>query len=279
VLLAVVPAALSAAGWGVAGVGRTLTVGQATLPAVAVEQGSGALSNRLLLLRPSDSVVDFVLVGQEPGEVLRDLDRQTTVDDSRLVDAVAEIVGGRSADSLDSSALASLGVGFVQVRGTADTPLARRLDASEGLSRLGTSEHGILWKVRALGPAEGVTAATAPSRVRLVDADGAVLATVPTNGPHAAVETELPAGSAGRYVVAAEPPEWAAQALVTFDGRRLRPVEGRDQPTYAVPITAGTLKIDLAAAQPWWRLGQLVLLAFVVFMAVPFGNRRSRRRA
>jgi hypothetical protein len=37
--------------------------------------------------------------------------------------------------------------------------------------------------------------------------------------------------------------------------------------------------VDLAAAQPWWRLGQAVLLAFVVFMAVPFGNRRSRRRA
>ena len=65
---------------------------------------------------------------------------------------------------------------------------------------------------------------------------------------------------------------------MTFDGRQLEPVAGATQPTYAVPTTAGALQIDLAAAQPWWRLGQAVLLAFVVFMAVPFGNRRSRRR-
>jgi hypothetical protein len=66
---------------------------------------------------------------------------------------------------------------------------------------------------------------------------------------------------------------------VTFDGRRLEPVAGAAQPTYAVPPTAGALKVDLAAAQPWWRLGQALLLGFVVFMAVPFGNRRSRRRS
>lgn len=66
--LAVVPVLAGAAAWGIQGIGRTLSVGQATLPAVAIEQGSGPLGNRLLLLRPSDDVVDFVLAGQEPGE-------------------------------------------------------------------------------------------------------------------------------------------------------------------------------------------------------------------
>ena len=277
--LAVVPTLAGTVLWGAQGIGRTLSVGQATLPAVAIEQGSGALGNRLLLLRPSDDVVDFVLAGQEPGELLRDLDRRPDADDAPLVDAVANIVGGRGADSLDSTALARLGIGFVQVRASADSALARRLDSSEGLSRLGTSEHGILWKVQPLPAADGGTPATAPSRARLVDAEGALLQVVPTSGPHAAVETTLPAGSGARSLVLAEPTEWARQALVTFDGRRLEPVAGAAQPTYAVPPTAGLLRIDLAAAQPWWRLGQAVLLGLVVFLAVPFGNRRSRRRA
>ena len=76
--------------------------------------------------------------------------RSPTPTTTPLVGAVANIVGGRGADSLDSIALARLGIGFVQVRATADSTLARRLDSSEGLSRLGTSEQGILWKVQPL---------------------------------------------------------------------------------------------------------------------------------
>jgi hypothetical protein len=133
--------------------------------------------------------------------------------------------------------------------------------------------------VQPLAAADDGTPATAPSRARLVDADGRLLQVVPTSGPHAAVDTTLPAGAGARSLVLAEPTEWSRQALVTFDGRRLEPVAGTAQPTYAVPPTAGVLRIDLAAAQPWWRLGQAVLLGLVVFLAVPFGNRRSRRRA
>ena len=278
-LLAVVPVAAAAARWGTAGIGDTLTVGGATVPAVAVEQGGGPLANRLLVLRPSESVIDFVLVGQEPGGLLRDLDRRPDADDTALVSAVAGLVGGRGAESLDATELSRLAVGFVQARTDADSALARRLDASKGLSRLGTSEQGILWKVQAVPAAAGGEAAAAPSRVRLVDGAGGLLAVVPAAGPHAAVDEVLPAGSGVRRVVAAEPVEWAALAHVTIDGRRLDPLPHTDQPTYAVPETGGRLTIDLAAAQPWWRLGQAALLAFVVFMAVPFGNRRSRRRA
>lgn len=277
---AVAPAAM-AARWAVAGTGGDLTVGRATVPAVAVEQASGPLSNRLLLLRPADGVTDFVLVGQEPGELLRDLDRRASVDDAGLVDAVSQIVGGRGAESLDSTPLAELGIGFVQVRGGTDTPLARRLDASAGLSRLGADQNGILWKVQPLEAVPGMVPATAPSRVRLVDAQGRLVAVVPTVGPHAAVDGPVgPSDDAesGRRLVVAEPAGWADHALVTFDGRRLTPLAGSRQPTYAVPPTAGHLRIDLAAADPSWRLGQAVLLGFVIFMAVPFGNRRSRRR-
>jgi hypothetical protein len=277
ILLAAVVA--SAALWAGRGAGTTLSVGQATLPAVAVEQGSGPLASRLLLLRPSPEVVDFVLAGQEPGALLRDLDREPDADDDPLVAAVGELVGGQGADSLDASSLARLGIGFVQVAESGDSTLTRRLDSAEGLSRLGSSASGILWKVRPLAPGPDGETATAPSRARLVDAAGAQLAVVPTSGPHAAVDTTLPSGPEGRRLVVAEPAEWADHAVVTLAGRQLTPVTGTDQPTYAVPSAGGHLTVDLAAADPWWRLAQAALLAFVVFMAIPFGNRRSRRRS
>jgi len=279
-VIAVVVAAVvsGAAIWAARGVGATLSVGEATLPAVAVEQGSGPLAGRLLLLRPSPDVVDFVLAGQEPGELLRDLDRQPDADDDPLVAAVGELVGGRGAESLDASSLAGLGIGFVQVSDRSDSTLTRRLDSAEGLSRLGSSEQGILWKVQPLPAAAGAPPATAPSRARLVDAAGALLDVVPTVGPHSAIDTVLPQGADGRLLVVAEPSQWAAHAVVTLDGQQLEPVAGTDQPTYAVPAAGGALRVDLAAADPWWRVGQAALLAFVLFMAVPFGNRRSRRR-
>lgn len=273
--LAILPVVAGAGRWAVDGIGPTLSVSRAVAPAVAVEQARSPISNRLLFLRPADDVVDFRLVGEEPGELLRGLDDPPGVDDTALVAAVGAVVGGGSA--VDSAGLARLGVGFVQVAASADSELARRLDASDGFSRLGASEQGVLWRVRPLAAAPGVAVSTVPSRVRIVDGQDRVLAIVPTIGPHGAVDHVLPAGGARRLLVA-EPAEWAAHARVTVDGRVLTPVPETEQPTYAVPPEGGRVRVDLAAAQPWWRLGQGVLLAFVVFMAVPFGNRRSRRQ-
>jgi hypothetical protein len=277
--LAAAPVLAGVVHWALRGPGDVLTVAQATLPAVAVEQAGPPTSNRLLLLEPSDDVVDFRLAGEEPGELLRhldDIDRESEVDDSDLVAAVGAVVGGGS--TLDSTDLARLGVGFVQVRTAPESELARRLDGSEGFIRLGTSDQGILWRVRPLEAAPGVTDVAVPSRVRLVDGDDRVLAVVPTNGPHGAVSQPLGPGSGERRIVVAEPLEWAEHAVVSVDGRRLTALSEAAQPTYAVPDVGGHLTIDLAAAEPWWRLGQAILLAFVAFMALPFGNRRSRRR-
>lgn len=273
---AVAVAAVAGAGaWAVAGIGQTLSVGRASLPAVAVDQSGDALSNRLLLLRPSDTVVDFVLAGREPGELLRDLDRPPAADAKPLLETVARLVGAGSADAVDATGLARWGIGFVQARTEADAALVRRLDATRGLSRLGASEHGILWKVLPDVAADG--SAAAPSRLRIVDERGQVLSVVPTTGPHAAARTAIQPADLGRQLVVAEPAEWAEHAIVRVGGRELAPVAGASQPTYAIPPAGGQLHIDLEAAHPWWRLGQAVLLALVVFLALPFGNRRSRR--
>ncbi|WP_353352998.1 glycosyltransferase family 2 protein [Intrasporangium sp. DVR] len=273
----IVPVLVMLGAWGVSGVGRTLTVGEATLPAVAVEQSKDPSSNRLLLLRPSEDVVDFVLVGREPGDLLRDLDRPANADGRPLVDAVARLVGGRSADALDASELADWGVAFVQAKAAGGAPLTRRLDATRRLSRLGTSEQGILWKVLPPPAAPGAATATAPSRLRIVDPEGLDLTMVPTNGPHGAAESSVPAGSGGRHLVVAETVEWSEHAVVTVDGGRLVPDAGEPLPTYELPEAGGLLRVDLSPSHPWVRLGQGLVLAFVVFMALPFGNRRSRR--
>ncbi|GAA1254963.1 hypothetical protein [Oryzihumus leptocrescens] len=64
---------------------------------------------------------------------------------------------------------------------------------------------------------------------------------------------------------------------VTVDGRRLAAEAGAAQPTYDLPATARHLTVEVEPAHHWWTRGQLGLLALVVFLAVPLGNRRSRR--
>jgi hypothetical protein len=118
-----------------------------------------------------------------------------------------------------------------------------------------------------------------PARVRLVTADGAPIAAVATVGPHGALDIDLTAGPAGRRVVFAQPQEWAERAQVRFDGVLLTPEPGQALPTYALPDGPGRLNADIPPVHRTWFLAQVALVLFVVFMAIPFGNRRSRRPA
>ena len=260
-------------GWPARG---TLTVGEATLPAVAVEQSNDPLSNRLLLLRSSTEVVDFVLTGREPGDLLRDLDRPATADDQPLVDAVARLVGGRSTDVLDASELADWGIGFVQSGADSGDPLARRLDATQGLTRLGASDHGILWKVQPRPSAPSATPVAAPSRAsdrrrrwasdrRRAHPRSARRCRAAGPGRHRSATPVSPSRPSGPGTV------WWSWTAV--DCSRWQ----QTQPSYDLPPAGGLLHIDLTAYQPWWRLAQAGVLVFVAFMALPFGNRRSRR--
>ncbi len=173
--------------------------------------------------------------------------------------------------------------------GPAHGDLVRALDASPGLTRLGTTDGQTLWRVQARdaeqpsdggsGPLSPVT----PSRVWLATADGTPIRQVPVSGSHSAVDTELPAGRSGRHLVIAESPDWASHALVRIDGVALDPVDrhtassGIMVPAYLVPEDGGRLTIEVPSRQPRIVMLQLALLVVVVFLAVPFGNRRSRR--
>ncbi|MEO9150793.1 MAG: glycosyltransferase [Lapillicoccus sp.] len=264
------------------GLGDRVGVGRDALPAVAVDQSRGVEGNRLLILRPTVDRIDYRLVGAEPGPLQRDVIGPVATDPG-LAPLVGALATGVSADASGPGAgarLADQGVGFVSLRADAASPLSRTLDAESGLTRLGTTDDQTLWRVLARTPAVGAADETVPpSRVRVADAAGAPLLGVPVDGPHGAVNTTLPSGAAGRQLVVAEAPEWARVARVTYDDTPLTAVSGSGFPTYTLPATGGRLVIDLPPAQQDWFLLQLVLLVVVVFLAIPFGTRRSRRRA
>jgi GT2 family glycosyltransferase len=275
-----VGAAAGVSAW--ASLGDRVTVGQDALPAVAVDQATGPQANRLLVLSPSASRVDYRLVGSEPGELFRDIQRPQKVTDpglgalvGSLASGVGDLPGGAGAQ------LANQGIGFVSLQAPADSALARSLDAAAGLTRLGSTKDQTLWRVlaRTSTAAGAAGEPVPPSRVRVVDAQGGPLQAVDVVGPHGAVDTTLPAGPEGRRVVFAEAPEWASYARVTFNGTRLRVDSPELTPTYPLPTAAGRLVVDLPPAQRTWFLTQLGLLALVIFLAVPLGNRRSKRLA
>lgn len=256
-----------------------LSVGNDSLPAVAVDQATGPEANRLLVLVPAQDHLDARLVGNEPGQLMRDVAQPLTVTDPGLGAVVATLASGAGALPGGAGArLADQGVGFVSLRADAASPLARVLDASAGLTRLGSTADQTLWRVLAR-PSTSGAGPVQPARVRVVGPAGEPLQSVRVSGPHGALDAALPAGPQGRRVVFAEAPEWAAAAVVTFEGVRLSPVSPKGTPTYALPSTRGHLVADLPPSHPRWFAAQLALLGLVVFLSIPFGTRRSRRRS
>ena len=172
--------------------------------------------------------------------------------------------------------LADLGIGFVALEGRPDPDRLLRLDATAGLTRLGDRPDLTLWRVLPR-PAAGGGADVPSARARLETPQGALLQSVDVAGDHARLRVALPASRTARVLVLAEPRGWVQHAGVRYAGRPLTAVPGRTQPTYVVPATAGTLRVDVHPTWPWWRWGQAVLLGLVAFIALPFGHRRSRR--
>lgn len=75
------------------GLGDILHVGRSVVPAVAAEEAGGPMANRLLLVSPGSEVIDYQLIGVEPGELLRDVERSEAVDDPGVRDATAALLG------------------------------------------------------------------------------------------------------------------------------------------------------------------------------------------
>jgi hypothetical protein len=151
-------------------------------------------------------------------------------------------------------------------------------DVAVGTRRIvqitGGTFEGPGFKGRVL-PGGGGTAddAVAPSRASLVTRTGEQA--LPVSGSHSQLEVKsvVPQGAS---LVLAEPSEWVRHARVTVDGRVLAP--SGDAAAYALPAGPATISVDVLPTNSTWRYAQGLLLLVVLFMAVPFGNRSSRRR-
>mgnify|MGYP001179299442 CR=1 FL=1 len=254
-----------------------VSVGFDAVPAVAVEQARGPEANRMIVISTTDAAIEYQLVAREPGEILRGLSTPNSATDPGLATAVTALVASQAGDAPGAGAqLADLGVGFVSVQGGADPEVIRTLDSTAGLTRLGNTDDQTLWRVLARPSVTTPTDVVPASRARITTADGSLSGWVRVEGAHGALTAPLPAGPVGRRVVLAEPREWIGHAQVRFDGELLT-ATAAGLPTYMLPERAGLLSVDIPPRDPGWFAGQLALLALTVFLAVPFGNRRSRR--
>jgi hypothetical protein len=204
-----------------------------SLPATAIDRGTGPEQTRTLLLstgddgtfnaslmRGSGTTLDSLsaiasarnIVGAPGAEEVREDDDVTTA----LRRVVATLVAGQGVDPRPD--LEQLGVGFVVLR-SADTAAqltASRMDAVPGLVAVGQTDVGWLWRISPLNQPV-IQAADVAHRVRIVDPRGAATALV-ASGTHE-VDAPVPAGAEGRLLVLAEraDPGWTAW----LDGRKL----------------------------------------------------------
>ena len=273
---AVIVAVLAGAGWTAwQGVGDRLGAWTDPRPAVAVDQAESTLANRMLLLEPDESGLSYELLGREPGAVARTLPSSAAgpaaVDLHEAVSALFES-GGAPGELRPAQRLSDLAVGFVGLRTDPSDPRIRGLDSTAGLSRLGEHDGVLFWRVLAGGGTTGDDA-LAPSRARLVM--GKKEQAVPVDGPHASIDTKLVVPQ-GASLVLAEPADWTHHARVTIDGRVVAP--RGDTAAYDLPAGPATLRVQVLPTDALWRNAQGLALLLVVFLAVPFGNRSSRRR-
>ncbi|WP_343320353.1 glycosyltransferase family 2 protein [Arthrobacter sp. TMP15] len=262
-----------------------------TIPATAADRGAGPEASRTIvmsvkpeggvqatLMQGSGTTLDDLssiasaarITGDLGSEVVLESDAATTA----LADSVAAMV---SKSGLDPRAgLVELGVGFVVLRqgDTAAELLAGELEAVPGLATVGPTESGWLWRVKPNYKTAGLTDVV--NRVRLVDAQGAAVAPVDSQGQN--VATDIPAGESERRVVLAErsDPGWQAW----LDGKQLKAVTAGWAQAFELPQTQGYLEIRYVhPMSAVMALVQLVLFGLTLLLALPVRARRGRTGA
>ncbi|MGL5912504.1 MAG: hypothetical protein ACRCZP_21025, partial [Phycicoccus sp.] len=253
----VVGAAGAAAG---AGLGTLLVPASDPRPAVAVEQASSAFATRSLFVRPGPGGAGYRFLGREAAAVTRPLPLVGDAD-AAAAEPLTALLGG----SADGTALfAATATDLLAIRAGTVPEVARRLDATAGLTRIAPRDGWDLWRVSPAGSRGD--ALVAPPRLRVESPERTTL--VPASGAHGATRSTVDAPPGSRLVVA-QPPAWAAVAVVSVDGRVLDADTSTGSPTYQLPAGRGELAVVLGDGRGWryLQLGALVVLGF---LAVPF---------
>ena len=260
-----------------------------SLPATAIDRGTGPEQTRTLLLSTGDdgtfnaslmrgagTTLDSLsaiasarnIIGAPGAEEVRDDDDVTAA----VRRVVATLVAGQGVDP--RSDLEQLGVGFVVLR-SADTAAqltASRMDAVPGLVAVGQTDVGWLWRISPLNQPV-LQAADVAHRVRIVDSRGVATALVASGTDN--VDAAVPAGAEGRLVVLAEraDPGWTAW----LDGRKLTSTTSGWSQAFTLPASGGQLTIRYDSPwSVWAAAAQITVIGLTVILAIPMPARRPR---
>ncbi|HSU46285.1 MAG TPA: glycosyltransferase family 2 protein [Arthrobacter sp.] len=260
-----------------------------SLPATAIDRGTGPEQTRTLLLSTGDdgtfnaslmrgagTTLDSLsaiasarnIIGAPGAEEVRDDDDVTAA----VRRVVATLVAGQGVDP--RSDLEQLGVGFVVLR-SADTAAqltASRMDAVPGLVAVGQTDVGWLWRISPLNQPV-LQAADVAHRVRIVDSRGVATALVASGTDD--VDAAVPAGAEGRLVVLAEraDPGWTAW----LDGRKLTSTTSGWSQAFTLPASGGQLTIRYDSPwSVWAAAAQITVIGLTVILAIPMPARRPR---
>lgn len=268
---------------------RSATFG--SIPATAADRGTGPEASRTIVLRVEKDAGVAATLMQGDGTTLDALSgiaaaqgitgkpgqEKVAAPDSAtamLRETVAAMMAQSGIDPRPE--LMKLGVGFVVLQNgdTAAELLAAELEAVPGLDTVGPTDSGWLFRVKPTYKSAGATDVV--NRVALVDATGAAIAPLASDG--LGVSTQVPKGTQGRRVVMAErfDPGWSAW----LDGKEVKAVQDGWAQSFELPAAAG--KLEIRYEQPWnmlLSLAQLVLLGLTVLLAVPVRARRGRTGA
>ncbi|MDQ0869986.1 GT2 family glycosyltransferase [Arthrobacter sp. V1I9] len=263
--------------------------GARTLPATAIDRGTGPEQTRTLLIstgengtydaslmRGAGTTLDSLSAIASVRNILGSPGSETVRDDDDVTGAVrrvvATLVAGQGVDPRND--LEQLGAGFVVLRAadTAAQLTASRMDAVPGLIAVGQTDVGWLWRITPLNQPV-LQAADVAHRVRVVDADGSAIALVPSG--YDDVDAAVPEGPEGRLVVLAEraDPGWSAW----LDGRRLTSTTSGWSQAFTLPASAGHLTVRYE--NPWalWSgIAQFTVFGLTVMLAIPMPARRQR---
>ncbi|AKU16222.1 glycosyltransferase [Luteipulveratus mongoliensis] len=257
----------------------TLEPATPRMPAVAEQMSQANRATRMLSINVGkDGSVTYSLDGSETGLPARDLDVPIRTSPVVARGVASLLTPGTAVGGQAHDLMADLDVGFVGVTGPGDrAALSRLFQTVDGLSPMASNRSISLWRVDALDGAD-MGSTVSPSRLRLT-LEGQPWGELPSAGPHGRSTTRVPEGPEGRRLVVSESGGWARRAHVSLNGHRLTPLAGQTFPTYAVPAGGGRLHVEPGLSYQRWRWVQGALLFLVVFLAVPFGNARSRRNA
>ncbi|UTT65289.1 glycosyltransferase [Janibacter sp. CX7] len=246
--------------------GDDLTTWREPRPLVAVAAAEGSLGSRALVVEPTDEGVVYRLVGDEPGALVRDLPvvGEPVPGEEEVAAAVAQLLGAGEGTRAASDVLAEHAVSHLVV--VDPTQAQRRLvDASPGLSRLGSSAGTTTWAVRS-----EVTHESVPSRVRVTTARTSDAVAV--EGPHGDTGGDVAIAKADILTVA-ESLDWSDRVQVRADGRLLRAQTHSAVPTYELPEGTDEVSVAVGAGHPWWKAAQGLALLLALYLALPTERR------